>query len=160
MDLVPATTDCQAPLARDTLRTAQLTYNLRCVVSLKSLGKAIRQVREANHMKMEDLSMDKSNLSKLENGAEGGGYSHHSLCLLAEELRMPLSQLFALAEEIQNGAATQDTVSLVKTMESLPDDPRRAVETVVVTMAEAITRLNAEWDGVRRRRTDPRRRAL
>jgi hypothetical protein len=84
--------------------------------------------------------MDKGNLSRLEGGklAPGkSGYSHKSLGRLADALGTPMSQIYALAEEIENGRTTPDTVRLVTAMESLPDDSRAAVKTLVDTVAKS-----------------------
>lgn len=124
------------------------------MVTLDALGKALRQLREGKRLTLDDwedlAGMDKGNLSKLERGQ--GGYSHESVGRLADALGTPVSQIYALAEAVQNGTATPDTVRLVTTMESLPDHPRRAIQAVIDTVAES----TARWDGLERRRETTR----
>lgn len=135
----------------------QDTPTLTSVVTVKALGDALRRIREGKGLKldyMEDRAgMDKGNLSKLERGQGKGGYSHESLGRLADALGTPVSQIYALAEEIENGTVTPDTVRLVTTMESLPEKPRAAIREVIDTVSQS----TAGWNGVKRRRTDRHR---
>lgn len=139
----------------DPLRVAQASATLRRVVSRESLGKALRQLRLDKKLDLEDVASDASGLSRIERAEQG--YSHESLGEFADALGTPISQIYALAEEIQNGTATPNTVALVHAIESLPDDSRGAVQTLVASVAKS----TAEWNGVKRRRTDrPRGRLL
>jgi transcriptional regulator with XRE-family HTH domain len=130
---------------------------LTSVVTLTALGDALKQIREGKGLKLRDIEdlagFDKGNLSKLERGkVEPGksGYSHESLGRLADALETPLSQVYALAEEIQNGAATPDTVRLVITMESLPEKSRGSIREIIDTVAQSTT----GSDGIKRHSTD------
>ena len=114
------------------------------VVTVESLGKALGQLRDAKHLSQDELAeragMDKGNLSKLERGklAPGkSGYSHESLGRLSEGLGTPLSQIYALAEAIENGVATPDTARLIVTMERLPEKSQGAIREVINTVAES-----------------------
>jgi transcriptional regulator with XRE-family HTH domain len=128
------------------------------VVSAVSLGKALRQIRlevfkgvrldEIGHL----AGFDKSNLSKLERGR--AGFSRKSLGRLADVLGTPVSQIYALAEEIENGTATPDTVHLVLTIEHLPPKPRSALHELIDTIAQS----TAEPDEEKRPKPDRRHR--
>lgn len=114
------------------------------MVTVKSLGEALRQFRDSKHLSQDELAeragMDKGNLSKLERGAldpSKSGYSHKSLGRLSEALGTPLSQIYALAEAIENGVATPDTARLIVTMERLPEKSRGAIREVIDTVAES-----------------------
>lgn len=130
------------------LRVAQGAVTLSGVISRESLGKALRQLRLDKKLDLEDVASDASGLSRIERAEQG--YSHESLGEFADALGMPVSQIYALAEEIENGTATPDTVALVHAINSLPDDSRGAVQTLVNTVVKS----TAEWDGVKRRSTD------
>lgn len=132
----------------DPLRMAQGQAKLSRVISRESLGKALRQLRKGKELDLEDVASDASGLSRIERAEQG--YSHESLGEFADALGMRVSQIYALAEEIENGTATPDTVALVHAINSLPKDERGAVQTLVDSVAKS----TAEWDGVKRRSTD------
>ncbi len=130
------------------------------VVTVEALGKAIKQLRDNKLMtngktmtltELEHLAeFDKGNLSRLEGGklAPGkSGYSHKSLGRIADALGTPISQIYALAEEIENGRATPDTVRLVTAIASLPLDSQVTVQKVTDSLVKS-----APWDKKRERR--------
>jgi transcriptional regulator with XRE-family HTH domain len=139
---------CQARFGYSALRETQYSVTLNPMISRESLGEALRRLRVEKKLDLEDVVTDASSLSRIERGEQG--YSHESLGQIADALGTPLSQIYALAEAIQNGTTTPETVRLVLTMESLPEKPRGSIQEIVDTVAKSI----APWDGVGRRRTD------
>jgi transcriptional regulator with XRE-family HTH domain len=142
--------ECQVLLAPDALHVAQPAATLTGVIRREAVGKALRDIREAKGLKLEDVAIpagsDAGNLSRIERGLQG--YSDETIGRLADALGTPLSQIYALAEQIGRGAVTPNTVGLVQAIESLPPDSRGAVQKVVDSFAKS-----APWDGeVERRR--------
>lgn len=142
--------DCQVLLAPDALPVAQRPHTFCGVLTRKVVGKALRDIREAKGLNLEDVAIpagsDAGNLSRIERGLQG--YTDESIGRLADALGTPLSQIYALAEQIAHGAVTPNTVGLVQAIESLPSDSRGALQTVLDSFAKS-----APWDGeVERRR--------
>lgn len=137
-------------LAPHALHLAQCPATFGGVLTRKAVGKALRDIREAKGLNLEDVAVpagsDAGNLSRIERGLQG--YSDDSIGRLADALGTPLSQIYALAEQIARGAVTPDTVSLVQAIESLPPDSRGALQKIVDSFAKS----TATWDGLERRR--------
>ena len=144
------TKECQLSLVPHTLRDTQASPTLGGVVTREQVGKALRDLRLAKALRLEDVAIpagsDAGSLSRIERGQQG--YSDETMMRLADALGTPLSQIYALAEQIAHGVVTPNTVGLVQAIESLPPDSRGALQKVVDSFAQS-----APWDGeVERRR--------
>jgi transcriptional regulator with XRE-family HTH domain len=141
---------CQAMLASDALPVAQCPATFGGMIRRQAVGQALRDIRTAKGLNLEDVAIpadsDAGNLSRIERGLQG--FTDDTIGRLADALGTPVSQIYALAEEIENGTTTPDTVGLVRAIDSLHPDSRGAVQTVVASLVKS-----APWDGeVERRR--------